>query len=140
MADAGGLELAAVLTGGFFVVLLVLLAVVLVRRWWRGREAAASGRGFVLFGVCFPEDRSQQRSRTYRRRASRGVEASAGDDEEPGESELARWKKLFGGPARCLSTIEEGTEKGTPAATTPAFCSPPPSPDRRDGRTTLQAV
>jgi hypothetical protein len=137
MADDTGLVLAAALTGGLFMVLLVLLAVVLVRRRWRDRDAVASGGRFVLFGVCFHDDIERRMSldRT-RRRAARGGEEA--EDQEPDEGELERWKKMFGGPNRCLSTIEEGTEKGTPAAT-PAFCTPPASPERRDARSVQEA-
>jgi hypothetical protein len=141
MDDDAGLVLAAALTGGLFVVLLVLLAVVLVRRRWLDREATASGGRFVLFGICFQDDIQRRFDRTSldrsRRRAARGGEEA--DDQEPDEGELERWKKMFGGPNRCLSTIEEGTEKGTPSVATPAFCTPPASPDRRDARTVQSA-
>lgn len=129
--------LAVALTGGVFVVLLVLLAVVLVRRWWRRREAVASSRGFVLFGVCFQDENqsgvvrpSLERNRRW---APRGGEAA--DDHEPDACELERWKKMFGGPTRSLSTIDEGTEKGTTPITTPAA-----SPDRRDARSLQMAT
>ena len=135
--DDAGMVLAAALTGGLFVVLLILLAVVLVRRRWRDREAVSSGGRFVLFGVCFQDDTQRRFGRTSldrsRRRAARGGEEA--DDREPDEGELERWKKMFGGPNRCLSTIEEGTEKGASSVTTPAFCTPPASPDRRTART-----
>ncbi|KAM0926755.1 hypothetical protein ACQ4PT_003331 [Festuca glaucescens] len=138
MADDTDLVLAAALTGALFMVLLVLLAVVLVRRRWRDHNAVASGGRFVLFGVCFQDDVERRMSLDRsRRRAARGGEEA--DDQEPDEGELERWKKMFGGPNRCLSTIEEGTEEGTPAVTTPAFCTPPASPERRDARTVHEA-
>ena len=125
----------------------VLLGLILFRHWWlrRGAVPASNRGGFVLFDVCLPDDRrlrraartpSVERSR-WRERGDSGGEAAAAADEaaEPGEGEIARWKKIFGGPARCLSTIDEGTEKGgTTAATTPAFCTPLASPDRREAR------
>ncbi|KAI5003634.1 hypothetical protein ZWY2020_030794 [Hordeum vulgare] len=136
MNEDDGLVLAAALTGGIFVVLLVLLVVVLVRRRWLDREGAASGRGFVLFGVCCQDGNQGRFVRTSslarsRQRAARGGEEA---DDEPDEGELERWKKMFGGPTRCLSTIEEATEKGTSTVASPAFFSPAASPDRRDAR------
>ncbi|KAG8078568.1 hypothetical protein GUJ93_ZPchr0007g4169 [Zizania palustris] len=144
MGEDAGMVLGVALTGGVFVALLCLLAVVVVRRWWRRREAAASSRGFVLFGVCFQDKQGQQcrvvrssMERDHRRRPS-SVEAED-DQQEPSQCELERWKKMFGGPARSLSTIDEGTEKGTTPITTPAFCTPASSPDRRDaGHSRLQ--
>jgi hypothetical protein len=62
-----------------------------------------------------------------------GGEAAADDDQvvEPDELEIARWRKIFRGPNRSMSTIDEGTEKDD---TTPAFSTPSASPDRRDAR------
>ncbi|KAL5221273.1 hypothetical protein ABZP36_025986 [Zizania latifolia] len=135
MGEDAGMVLGIALTGGVFVALLCLLAVVFVRRWWRRREAAASSRGFVLFGVCF-QDKQGQQCRVVRtsmeRDRWRPSSGEAEDDQEPSQCELERWKKMFGGPARSLSTIDEGTEKGTTPITTPAFCTPASSPDRRD--------
>lgn len=123
---------------------LALLAAVIVRHCLPRRDAG----GFVLFDVCFHDDR-QRRGATARpppslerirarrdreREHAPGVEGAA-DEEEPDEREIARWKKIFGGPDRSLSTIDEGTEKGgTTPITTPAFCTPPASPDRRETR------
>uniref|UniRef100_A0ACD5WKD9 Uncharacterized protein n=1 Tax=Avena sativa TaxID=4498 RepID=A0ACD5WKD9_AVESA len=138
MDEDTGMVVAAALTGGLFVALLLLLVVVLVRRRWQEREAVASGGRFVLFGVCFQDDIRRRTSlERSRQRAARGGEEA--DDQEPDEGELERWKKLFGGPNRCLSTIEEGTEMGMSSVTTPAFCSPPASPDRTDARTLQSA-
>ncbi|KAF0919271.1 hypothetical protein E2562_029035 [Oryza meyeriana var. granulata] len=141
MGEDARMVLALALTGGVFVALLSLLVVVLVRRWWRRREAVASSRGFVLFGICFNDKQSQQcrvvrpsmeRNRRWPSRERHPSEAE--DDQEPDQCELERWKRMFGGPARSLSTIDEETEKGTTPITTPAFCSPATSPDRRDAR------
>ena len=125
----------------------VLLGLVLLRHWWqrRGAVPASTRGGFVLFDVCLSDDRRQpraarppssvERSRWRAPRERGDSEAAAAVEAEPDECEIARWKKIFGGPARCLSTIDEGTEKGgTTAATTPAFCTPPASPDRREAR------
>uniref|UniRef100_A0A0D9V847 Uncharacterized protein n=1 Tax=Leersia perrieri TaxID=77586 RepID=A0A0D9V847_9ORYZ len=142
MGEDARMVLALAITGGVFVALLSLLVVVLVRRWWQRREAFASSRGFVLFGICFNDKESQQlrvvrpsMERTTRRWPSRERHPRvAEDDQEPDQCELERWKRMFGGPARSLSTIDEGTEKGTTPITTPALCSPTTSPDRRDAR------
>ncbi|XP_062207559.1 uncharacterized protein LOC133909239 [Phragmites australis] len=134
-----GMALAVAFTAALAVLFFVLLAVLLYRHWWRRREAEASTRGFVLFDVCFHEDRLRRAVRPSmdrnRRRAPR--EQSSGevaDDQEPDQYELARWKKMFGGPTRSLSTIDEVTEKDMTPIATPAFCTPPASPDRRDAR------
>ncbi|OEL30693.1 hypothetical protein BAE44_0008290 [Dichanthelium oligosanthes] len=126
---------------------LLLGAVILRHCWWR-RDAVPSSStrgGFVLFDVCFAHDRPRRavrppsmersRRRVPREHGDSEAAARAADEEEPDECEIALWKKIFGGPNRSLSTIEEGTEKGgTTAATTPAFCTPPASPDRREAR------
>ncbi|CAO1944312.1 unnamed protein product [Urochloa humidicola] len=145
MGDDGfavSVAFAAALASLFF----LLLGAILFRHWWRRRDAApasATRGGFVLFDVCFPEDRQPRRAVSVRppsleRSRRRGLrehgdgEAAAAEDLEPDECEIARWKKIFGGPNRSLSTIDEASEKGgTTAATTPAFCTPPASPDRR---------
>ncbi|KAL6840105.1 hypothetical protein ACP4OV_029915 [Aristida adscensionis] len=138
MGDAGT-AVAVAFTAALAVLFVVLLGAVLHRLWRRRREpAASSSRGFVLFDVCFQDDMRQRRAvrpSMERERARWEHAPGEGPDEqaEPDECEIARWKKMFGGPARSLSTIDEGTEKGTPI-TTPAFCSPPASPDRRDAR------
>ncbi|GJM92467.1 hypothetical protein PR202_ga08943 [Eleusine coracana subsp. coracana] len=140
MSDAG-MALAVAFTAALATLSLVLLAVLVVRYWWRRRDGgAASSRGsFVLFDVCFQDDRrhhaarplSMERIRRQESLEHSPREAAAGDDQEPDESELARWKRMFRATTRSLSTIDEGTEKGTTPVTTPAFCSPPGSPDRR---------
>ena len=68
-----------------------------------------------------------------------GGEAAADDDQvvEPDELEIARWRKIFRGPNRSMSTIDEGTEKDD---TTPAFSTPSASPDRRDARAPALAL
>ncbi|KAL6616428.1 hypothetical protein ACP70R_038698 [Stipagrostis hirtigluma subsp. patula] len=144
MGDAGT-AVAVAFTAALGVMFFLLLAALLYRLWRRRREAAASGRGgFVLFDVCFQDDRQRCAARPsmdMQNRAARwaGQEehasGEAADDQEPDECELARWKKMFRAPTRSLSTIDEGTEKGTTPITTPAFCTPPASPDhRRDAR------
>ncbi|PVH37757.1 hypothetical protein PAHAL_5G079700 [Panicum hallii] len=143
MREAFGIAFVAAMAS----LLLVLLGLILFRHWWRRRCAvpASTRGGFVLFDVCLPDDRRQPRAARppsmergrWRAPRERGdIEAAAAADEaEPDESEIARWKKIFGAPARSLSTIDEGTEKGgTTAATTPAFCTPPASPDCREAR------
>ncbi|CAO2182242.1 unnamed protein product [Urochloa humidicola] len=140
----GGMVLAVAFTAALASLFFLLLGALILRHCWWGRDDAvpASTRGgFVLFDVCLPEDRQPRRAvrppslERSRRRAPRehgDSEAAAADDLEPDEGEIARWKKIFGPPNRSLSTIDEGTEKGgTTAATTPAFCTPPASPDRR---------
>ncbi|XP_006645067.1 uncharacterized protein LOC102703079 [Oryza brachyantha] len=136
MGEDTRMVLALAVTCGVFVALLSLLVVVLLRRWWRRREAVASSRGFVLFGICFNDKQNQQlrvvrpsmeRNRRWPSRERHPSET--GGDQEPDQCELERWKRMFGGPARSLSTIDEGTEKGTTPITTPAT-----SPDRRDAR------
>ncbi|XP_066315452.1 uncharacterized protein [Miscanthus floridulus] len=155
MGDAGFALLIA-LTAALAALFLVLLGAVVVRHccWRRRDDVSPTRRGFVLFDVCFAEDRqrgavrppssSMERSRGRRSTGARegrdhapgGVEAAAADEQvEPDEFEIARWKKIFGGPNRSLSTIDEGTEKGgTTPITTPSFCTPPESPDRLDAR------
>ncbi|RCV28265.1 hypothetical protein SEVIR_5G397000v4 [Setaria viridis] len=150
MGDAGGgggFALAVAFTAALASLFFLLLGAVILRHcWWRrnGAVPASTRGGFVLFDVCFTEDRPRRAARPppsmerSRRRVPREINgdgeaaAAAADEQEPDEWEIARWKKIFGGPTRCLSTIDEGTEKGsTTAATTPAFCTPPASPDRR---------
>ncbi|CAL4960301.1 unnamed protein product [Urochloa decumbens] len=140
-----GMALAVAFTAALASLFFLLLGAVILRHCSWGRDAvpapASTRGGFVLFDVCFPEDRQPRRAarppsslERSRRRAPRehgDSEAAAAVDLEPDESEIARWKKIFGAN-RSLSTIDEGTEKGsTTAATTPAFCTPPASPDRR---------
>jgi len=157
MGDTGFALLVALLAALAALFLVLLGAVILRHYCWRRRDAVSptTRRGFVLFDVCFADDRQRRAVRPppslsmdwSRGRRSAGAagegrdhapggggEAAAADGQvEPDEFEIARWKKIFGGPNRSLSTIDEGTEKG---GTTPAFCSPPASPDRRDtGRT-----
>lgn len=159
MGDTGFALLVA-LTAALAALFLVLLGAVILRHYcWRRRDdvSTPTRRGFVLFDVCFADNIRQRRAarpppppssmeRSRGRRSARGAgegrdhapgggEAAAADDDqvEPDEFEIARWKKIFGGPNRSLSTIDEGTEKGgTTPITTPAFCTPPGSPDRRD--------
>ncbi|GJN17074.1 hypothetical protein PR202_gb04113 [Eleusine coracana subsp. coracana] len=144
MSDAG-MALAVAFTAALATLSLVLLAVLIVRYWWRRRDggAASSRGGFVLFDVCFQDDRRRQAARplsmarTWRQESlehSPREEAPGDDHHEPDESELSRWKRMFRSTTRSLSTIDEGTEKGTTPVTTPAFCTPPGSPDRRDAR------
>ncbi|WVZ68067.1 hypothetical protein U9M48_017057 [Paspalum notatum var. saurae] len=140
---SAGLALAVAFTAALASLFLALLAAVILRHCWWRRDAAG---GFVLFDVCFHDDTrrravrpplSMERSRGRCEQAPGGERASAApaDEQEPDEGEIARWKKIFGGPNRSLSTIDEGTEKGgTTPITTPAFCTPPASPDRRDAR------
>ncbi|KAJ1254317.1 hypothetical protein BS78_03G346400 [Paspalum vaginatum] len=144
---SAGLALAVAFTAALASLFLALLAAVILRHCWWRRDAG----GFVLFDVCFHDDtrrphamrppRSTERSRAQRpgreREQAPGGDAAAApaDEQEPDECEIARWKKIFGGANRSLSTIDEGTEKGgTTPITTPAFCTPPASPDRRDAR------
>lgn len=156
MGDTGFALLVALLAALAALFLVLLGAVILRHYCWRRRDAVSPARrGFVLFDVCFADDRavrpppsSVERSRGARRSAGAGEgrehapgggEAAADDYQvEPDEFEIARWKKIFGGPNRSLSTIDEGTEKGgTTPITTPAVCSPPASPDRRDAARAL---
>ena len=113
MREALGIAFAAALASLF----VVLLGLVLLRHWWqrRGAVPASNRGGFVLFDVCLPDDRrlrraartpSVERSRWRAPRESGDSEAAAAVEAEPDECEIARWKKIFGGPARCLSTIE----------------------------------
>ncbi|KAF8775231.1 hypothetical protein HU200_004632 [Digitaria exilis] len=144
----GGFALAVAFVATLAFLFFLLLGAIIVRHCWRRRGdavPASTRRGFVLFDVCFQDNTrrgavrpplSMERSR---RRAppehGDSEAAAAAEDQEPDECEITRWRKIFGGPTRSLSTIEEGTEKGgTTAATTPAFCTPPASPDRREAR------
>jgi hypothetical protein len=149
MGDTGGggvgFALAVAFAAALAALFFVLLGVILFRHCWRRRGAASTRSGFVLFDVCFPEERPRRgrpsrlppslersRRRVPREINGDGEAAAVEDEQEPDECEIARWKKIFGPPARSLSTIDEGTEKGgTTGATTPAFCTPPASPDRR---------
>ncbi|CAD6235779.1 unnamed protein product [Miscanthus lutarioriparius] len=153
MGDTGFALLVALLASLAALLLVLLGAVILRHCCWRRRDAVSHARrGFVLFDVCFADDRqrravrpppssSMERGRGWRSAGAGegrehppgcGGEAAAADDQvEPDEFEIARWKKIFGGPNRSLSTIDEGTEEG---GTTPSFCTPPGSPDRRDAR------
>ncbi|ONM36220.1 hypothetical protein ZEAMMB73_Zm00001d042751 [Zea mays] len=154
MGDAGFALLVA-LAAALAALFLVLLGAAVLRHYcWRRRldAVAPPRRGFVLFDVCFADDRQQRHAvrppppsveRGWARRAAGegrvehapggGGEAAADDDPvvEPDELEIARWRKIFRGPNRSMSTIDEGTEKD---GTTPAFSTPSASPDRRDAR------
>ncbi|XP_066310327.1 uncharacterized protein [Miscanthus floridulus] len=159
MGETGFALLVALLASLAALFLVLLGAVILRHCCWRRRDAVSHARrGFVLFDVCFADDRqrravrpppssSMERGRGWRSAGAGegegrehptggGGEAAAADDQvEPDEFEIARWKKIFWGPNRSLSTIDEGTEKGgTTPITTPSFCTPPGSPDRRDAR------
>lgn len=162
MEDAGFALLVA-LAAALGALFLVLLGAAVLRHYcWRRRldaVAAPPRRGFVLFDVCFADDRQQRHavrppppSSVERGRARRaagegrvehapggGGEAAADDDPvvEPDELEIARWRKMFRGPNRSMSTIDEGTEKD---GTTPAFSTPSASPDRRDARAPALAL
>lgn len=159
MGDAGFALLVA-LAAALAALFLVLLGAAVLRHYcWRRRVDAVAPpprRGFVLFDVCFADDTQQRHavrpppSSVERGRARRaagegrvehapGGEAAADDDPvvEPDELEIARWRKIFRGPNRSMSTIDEGTEKD---GTTPAFSTPSASPDRRDARAPALAL
>jgi hypothetical protein len=142
MVDTG-MALAVAFSAALAVLSIVLLTVIIDWHWWRRRDGVASScrGGFILFDVCFRDDMQRQSTRPSSMGRSRRQDTEEDspreapvDDHEPDESELARWKNMFRATTRSLSTIYEATEKGTTPITTPAFSTPPASPDRRDAR------